>query len=101
MHPRTRLRVASLVVGGLSFSHGAFAQNQATQLGRLLLHDNYSIITLPYRAVYADGPTSPTTKGGYHPGIDYRAQTPLPVFSPVNGSVDSFDPDGRNLGRLT
>lgn len=59
------------------------------QLGKLLLEENYSIVTQDYLAYYAQGPTSATTYGGYHPGIDYRATTGRTVYSPVSGVVKS------------
>src|SRR5205809_1072852 len=71
------------------------------ELGRMLLASNYSGITQQYDVYYKDGPTGPTTKGGWHPGIDYRAQTPLPVYSPVNGVVDSSDREGTGFGRVS
>jgi hypothetical protein len=71
------------------------------QLGRLLLKSNYSGITQEYDVFYKDGPTSKTTYGGWHPGIDYRARSPLPVHSPINGMVDSLDQKGKGSGRVS
>lgn len=72
----------------------------AEQLGKMLLKENYSGISQGYNEYYASGPTSTTTKGGYHPGIDYKARTPLPVYSPINGVVGSIDPKGTGYGRV-
>lgn len=55
----------------------------------MLLRTGYTQVNLSYNEYYAGGPTSDTTVGGWHPGIDYRAQTPLPVYSPVSGNVSS------------
>jgi len=70
------------------------------QLGQILLRSNYNGISQGYDTYYADGPTSPTTKGGWHPGIDYRARTPLPIYFPINGVVDSMDSKGAGYGRV-
>lgn len=66
----------------------------------MLLRSNYGGITQGYNVYYKDGPTSPTTRGGWHPGIDYRAQSPLTIYSPVIGVVDSFDPERTGYGRV-
>jgi len=71
------------------------------ELGRMLLDAYYEGITQEYNVYYKDGPTGLTTKGGWHPGVDYRARTPLSIYSPVSGVVDSFDPEGRGLGRVS
>ena len=65
------------------------------QLGKLLLEENYSIVKQDYLAFYDQGPTSTTTKGGYHPGIDYRATKGTRVYSPVSGVVSSTGALGR------
>lgn len=57
------------------------------QLGQMLLGKTSVVITQDYLNYYESGPTSATTTGGYHPGIDYRARQPTPVFSPLNGTV--------------
>lgn len=49
-------------------------------LGRLLLKEHYDGITQTYLNYLA-------IRKGYHPGIDYRARTPLKVYSPVEGKV--------------
>jgi murein DD-endopeptidase MepM/ murein hydrolase activator NlpD len=74
------------------------AQVSSEQLGKLMLGDNYSIITQEYLAYYSLGPTSATTYGGYHPGIDYRAQTGTLVYSPVTGVVHSTN---AAIGRVS
>lgn len=86
---------------GVTINPQAAARVSAEELGRMLLGSNYDGITLGYDVYYEDGPTSLTTKGGWHPGIDYRARSPLPIFSPVAGVVDSFDPEGKRIGRVT
>jgi murein DD-endopeptidase MepM/ murein hydrolase activator NlpD len=89
----------ALAVGTTSLS----GDSPAEQLGRLLLGGNYSAVTLGYDQYYSAGPNgqpAPNDKGGWHPGIDYRAQSPLPVYSPVNGTVESMDPERTKVGRL-
>lgn len=60
----------------------------AEALGKLLLKENYKIITQKYLNYLKE-------KSGYHPGIDYRARTPLKVYSPVRGKVSSTGAIGR------
>lgn len=59
-------------------------------LGKLLLKETFTIVTQTYLNYYIKGPTSANTYGGYHPGIDYRALTPLKVYSPIAGTVKSL-----------
>jgi murein DD-endopeptidase MepM/ murein hydrolase activator NlpD len=59
------------------------------QLGKLLLEEKYSQVNQEYNVYYAQGPTSATTVGGYHPGVDYRASAGTLVYSPVSGKVSS------------
>ena len=54
----------------------------------MLLKDNYTVVTQSYLNYLKE-------RGGYHPGIDYRARTPLTVYSPVNGEVASTGGIGR------
>ena len=66
------------------------------QLGTLLLEENYGGVTQHYLDYYAQGPSGLNTSGGYHPGIDYRAQSPKTVYSPVSGVVaNTYTPSGR------
>ncbi len=60
-------------------------------LGKVLLKSNYSKITQNYLDYYKNGPTSSSTYGGYHPGIDYRASVGTSVYSPIAGKVTSID----------
>ncbi|EDN68593.1 secreted protein [Beggiatoa sp. PS] len=52
----------------------------AEELGKMLLGTNHEEITQDYNVYYS-------VKNGCHPGIDYRARTPLTVYSPVKGVV--------------
>ena len=54
------------------------------ELGKILLKNNFSIVTQDYLSKYDGG--TPCTRS-YHPGIDYRAKTGTPVYSPVSGTV--------------
>jgi murein DD-endopeptidase MepM/ murein hydrolase activator NlpD len=58
-------------------------------------------ITQGYDVYYEKCPTGKTSYGGWHAGIDFRAQTPLPVFSPVKGIVASLDEEGTGCGRVS
>lgn len=71
------------------------------ELGRMLLGSNYGGITQEYDVFFDGGPTSATTYGGWHPGIDYKARSPLPIYSPMDGVVDSYDPEGTGYGRVS
>jgi len=72
------------------------------ELGRMLLRSNYEgPPTLGYNVYYEKGPLASGKKGGWHPGIDYRARKPLDVYSPVNGVIDSFDKEGSGFGRVS
>ena len=51
-------------------------------LGRLVLKENFTVITQTYLNYLEE-------RKGYHPGIDYRARTPLTVYSPVAGTVST------------
>jgi murein DD-endopeptidase MepM/ murein hydrolase activator NlpD len=98
---RSFLIVLVALAGTLLICPPTHSSVSPEELGRMLLASNYSGITQQYDVYYKDGPTGPTTKGGWHPGIDYRAQTPLPVYSPVNGVVDSSDREGTGFGRVS
>lgn len=62
------------------------------QLGSMLLGDKYNGVTQNYLAFFSGY--------GYHPGIDYRAQSRLPVYSPVSGYVMYADPSGVGYGQV-
>lgn len=82
--------------GGYSASLEQSAQQMSPEdLGRALLGANYETITQSYLAYY-NGPYG--CINGYHPGIDYRARTPLPVYSPVSGRVTYVN---GSLGQIT
>jgi len=87
----------SLVAISILASGEASAAVTKNQLGQMILGTSSVVITQDYLAYYKDGPTSATTKGGYHPGIDYRAKQPVPLYSPLDGVVESV---GGSYGTL-
>lgn len=93
------LRSFALIV--IFFNVSAYGAVTSEQLGQLLLKENYSQVNQEYLAYYPEGPTSKTTFGGYHPGIDYRARSPLAVYSPVSGIVSSTGSLGRVSIRIS
>ena len=89
------MKTHSLICFIISCCFASISQAGVTtaQLGKLLLEDNYSIVTQDYDN-YLTGLTSAQTgtsaTSGYHPGIDYRASTGTTVYSPVSGRVLSM-----------
>lgn len=80
----------ALFFGFLFFVSGYHAWSIPIEdLGGLLLRGNYNGVTQGYNQYYSQGPTSSSTFGGWHPGIDFRAQSPVVVYSPVSGTVSS------------
>jgi len=61
----------------------------AEDLGKVLLGESYAGINLGFNQYYSGGPTSDSTFGGWHPGIDYAAKTGITVYSPVEGTITS------------
>jgi murein DD-endopeptidase MepM/ murein hydrolase activator NlpD len=57
------------------------------ELGKLLLKDSYKRVTQAYNVYYDKGPRPKSKKGGWHPGIDYKAPVGTKVYSPVSGKV--------------
>lgn len=90
-----KILLRSLLLVLFFFNVTAYGAVTYEQLGKMLLNNNYSVVNQEYNKYYSGGPTSATTYGGYHPGIDYRAKTPLSVYSPINGVVSSTGALGR------
>ncbi len=81
--------IVSLVIANALLALPAQADVTKEQLGQMLLGKTSVVITQNYLDYYAEGLTGPTTKGGYHPGIDYRSQQPETVYAPLDGVVDA------------
>lgn len=90
----TLVRATLGLVSLLAVPH-AVADITSEALGKLLLKSRYSAVTQEYNVYYANGPTSASTYGGWHPGIDYRAASGTTVYSPINGKVASTGTLGR------
>lgn len=75
-------------VAAVVFNTPAAADVSKSELGKMALGSESATITLDYNQYHPDGPTSSSTYGGYHPGIDYRAKY-VPIYSPINGVVES------------
>jgi len=96
-----RLSIILLVfIGTFITSQLVMATVTTEELGKMLLGTNYAGITQPYNQYYSLGPTSNTTKGGCHAGIDYRAISPLTIYSPVKGVVANT-PYGGSFGSVS
>ena len=67
-------------------------------LGKMLLRSEYFGMTQDFNVYYEKGPTGPDSEGGRHPGVDFRALTPLSAYSPVNGKVVAINEEYGMVG---
>ncbi|MDL1968931.1 MAG: peptidoglycan DD-metalloendopeptidase family protein [Deltaproteobacteria bacterium] len=68
------------------------------KLGKILLKSEYWGMTQDFNAYYDNERTGLHSIVGYHPGVDFRARTPLPVYSPVDGKVVATDKEYGMVG---
>jgi murein DD-endopeptidase MepM/ murein hydrolase activator NlpD len=95
-----KISLRLLILALFFFNVAAYGAVTNEELGKLLLKGNYSAVTQNYN-VYCSAADCRLKKAGYHSGIDYRAKTPLTVYSPVSGIVSSVGYGATNYGRVS